>query len=151
MNISWLRDRVGELLAAGYLMSLGTVDEGGVWVADVIYVHDDAFRIYWMSHPAARHSRALATHSQVAATITVNSPGESNFGIQVTGRAEQVTGARHDLAVRHLAKRRHPMPAEGEDVLRGNSWYVLFPDRFDLIDEARFGFTKQVVVVGEHL
>ncbi|MBI2483054.1 pyridoxamine 5'-phosphate oxidase family protein [Candidatus Uhrbacteria bacterium] len=143
MDTPWLRGRVGEALGAGYLMSLGTVDDGGVWVAEVIYVHDDALRIYWMSDPDTRHSRAIASHPQVAATITVHAIGAPNFGLQVSGRAERINGARHDLAVRHFLKRRHPAPVETDDVLQGDSWYVLIPEHIELIDEAHFGFAKQ--------
>lgn len=53
------RKKVLEILEKGYLMSLATVDEGGVWVADVIYVYDDAFTLYWMSSLEVRHSQAL--------------------------------------------------------------------------------------------
>ena len=46
---------IKEVLEKGYLMSLGTVDEGGVWVSDVIYVFDDEFNLYWISDPDTRH------------------------------------------------------------------------------------------------
>jgi uncharacterized protein YhbP (UPF0306 family) len=36
-----------EILEKGHLMSLATVDDGGVWVADVVYIYDDNFNIYF--------------------------------------------------------------------------------------------------------
>ena len=43
-----IKKRIKEVLDRGHLMSLGISDEAGVWVADVIYIHDDIFNIYWM-------------------------------------------------------------------------------------------------------
>ena len=31
----------------------------GIWVADVIFIHDDDLNVYWMSHPECRHSKAI--------------------------------------------------------------------------------------------
>ena len=45
-----LKKLVREVLEKGYLMSLGICDSGGVWVSDVIYVHNDNFEIFWISH-----------------------------------------------------------------------------------------------------
>ena len=44
-----LKQLIQEVLEKGYLMSLATLDDGGVWVADVIYIHDDDLNIFWMS------------------------------------------------------------------------------------------------------
>lgn len=41
-----LRELAKSILDQGYLMSLGTADSGGVWVSDVIYIHDADFTIY---------------------------------------------------------------------------------------------------------
>lgn len=136
---------VGEVLEKGYLMSLGTVDGGGVWVADVIYIYDDALNLYWMSDPHARHSQALVQNPQMAGTITVSGQGDDNLGIQFEGVAEKIEGARHDLALKHYAKRKKTAPLETDDVLRGDSWYVLRPRKIELIYEKLFGFEKQVV------
>lgn len=39
------RDLIKEVLEKGYLMSLATEDDGGVWVSDVIYIYDEKFNI----------------------------------------------------------------------------------------------------------
>lgn len=136
---------ITAVLAQGYLMSLGTSDSSGVWVADVIYVHDDDLNLYWISDPQVRHSRALVDHPQVAAAITVNQPGEDNFGIQVSGHAEEIPGSHYDLAVKHLKKRHKIIPVAMEDILKGHSWYKLTPHKIDLIHEKIFGFKKQTL------
>ncbi len=134
---------IQEVLEKGYLMSLATIDDGGVWVSDVIYIFDNDLNIYWMSDPGARHSQAILQNNKIAGTITVSGQGEDNLGIQFEGIAEKIDGARYDLALKHFSKRKKPVPTETEDVLRGDSWFVLKPQKIELICERLFGFEKQ--------
>jgi len=138
-----IKDLIKEVLEKGYLVSLATVDEGGVWVSDVIYIFDNDFNIYWMSDPNVRHSKAILKNPKIAGTITANLPKEDNLGIQFEGLAQKIEGARHDLAVKHFSKRKKEAPKEDEDVLQGDSWYVLKPKKIELIYEKLFGFNKQ--------
>ncbi len=46
-----IRLLVQEILEKGYLLSFATLDERGVWAADVIYVHDDSFTLYLLGIP----------------------------------------------------------------------------------------------------
>ena len=138
-----IKELVKEVLTKGYLMSLATVDDGGVWVADVIYIFDDHLNIYWMSHPETRHSKAIIRQNKVAGSITVNNPGEDNLGLQFEGMAEKIEGERYDLAKKHYAKRRKPEPKEKDDVLEGDSWYLFKPTKIELIHEKLFGFNKK--------
>jgi uncharacterized protein YhbP (UPF0306 family) len=86
-----LRERTGEVLEKGYLISLGTVDDNGVWVADVIYVYDHELSIYWMSSPQSRHSLAIEKNSTISGTITASqTPGEKDFGVQLCGVAAKL-------------------------------------------------------------
>lgn len=142
-----LRSRVREVLEQSHLMSLATHDEGGVWVADLIFISDDDSNLYWMSDPDCRHSKAIEQNPQVAGSITASVRSkEPNFGIQFSGTAERLVGPRHDLAVKHRAKRGRPAPLESEDFLQGEAWYKLTLTKLRLIDEANFGFdTKDVI------
>ena len=124
-------------------MSLATLDNGGVWVSDVIYIYDENLNIYWMSDPDARHSLAISENNKVAGTITTSGLGENNEGLQFKGMAEKIKGSRFDLAVKHFKKRNKPEPGENEDILQGDSWYILKPDNIELIYEKSFGFEKQ--------
>lgn len=113
-------------------------------VSDVVYVFDDNFNIYWMSDPDVRHSKAILVNPQVAGTITVNNKSkESNLGIQFSGVAEKIEGTRFGLAKKHLAKRGYPKPKESDDVLQGDSWYMLKPQFMDVINEELWGYDKQ--------
>ena len=124
-------------------MSLATIDKAGVWVADIIYIHDDDYNLYWMSDPDVRHSQAIHKRGKVAGTITVSGPGEDNLGIQFEGVAAKIDGDRYDLAVKHYQKRNKPAPKKDEDILQGDSWYVLKPKKIELICERRYEFEKQ--------
>lgn len=138
-----LKPLIKEVLEKGYLMSLGTQDDGGVWVADVIYVHDDDLNIYWISDPDVRHSQAIAKNPQIAGTITASGAGESNLGIQFAGTVEKLEGQNYELAVKHLTKRKKQQPYETQDILQGDSWYKITLKFVDLIHEQHFGFKKQ--------
>src|SRR3989344_7113140 len=111
-----IKQLIKEVLDQGYLMSLATTDDGGVWVADVIYIFDDDLNIYWMSDPDVRHSKAILKNPKIAGTITVNNPKENNLGIQFEGVTEKIEGARHDLALKHFLKRKKLAPKETDDV-----------------------------------
>jgi len=125
-------------------MSLATTDDAGTWVADVIHIWDDDLNLYWMSDPNVRHSKAILRNPRVAAAITAsNKIKEANFGVQLSGIAQKLEGMHWDLCVKHLMKRGYPSPSKAFDVLQGDSWYMIKPDFFDLIDEANFGFEKQ--------
>ncbi|MDP3762541.1 MAG: pyridoxamine 5'-phosphate oxidase family protein, partial [bacterium] len=80
---------IKEVLNKGYLMSLATLDDGGVWASDVIYVYDDDLNIYWMSYPNVRHSEAILKNPKVAGTITASEQSGEELGIQFDGIAEK--------------------------------------------------------------
>ena len=141
-----LRELTKSILEQGYLMSLGTVDSDGVWVSDVIYLHDDAFNLFWLSDPEARHSRAVLLNPKVAATITVsNNTGEPNVGLQIAGVAEKLEGNNLALATEHRLKRKKSPPITDGEVEEGDSWYRLRPTKIEVIHEPSFGFEKQVL------
>jgi len=142
-----IKELVKEVLEKGYLLHLATVDDGGIWIAPVIYIFDDTLNIYWMSDPDVRHSEAVLKNPQVAGTITVSGQGEKNLAIQFSGVAERIDGPRFDLATKHFAKRKKPLPTETDDVLQGDSWYVVKPKLIELINEEHFGFKKQKLEV----
>lgn len=136
---------IKEVLDSGYLMSLATVDDGGVWVADVIYIHDDNLNIYWISDPDVRHSQAILNNNKVAGTITAIEKEDNELGIQFEGIAEKIDGSRFDLATRYYLKRNKPTPKESDDILKGDSWYILKPKSIELINNKLFGFDKKKI------
>jgi uncharacterized protein YhbP (UPF0306 family) len=140
-----LRERVKEVLALGRLVSLGTVDDGGVWVADVLYVYDEALNIYWMSSDKVRHSKAIIANPRVAGSITIEGPAKDNFGIQFEGTGEKLDGMHLDLMTKLYMKWGRVLPGNLE-MVHGHSWYKVTPTKIELIDEKNFGFKKQQVL-----
>ncbi|MBX4181307.1 pyridoxamine 5'-phosphate oxidase family protein [Candidatus Parcubacteria bacterium] len=138
-----VKAKILEVLSKGHLMSLATQDEGGLWVSDVIYIFDEDLNIYWMSDPDVRHSKSVLKNGQAAGSITITNNGEKpELGIQFSGIAEKIDGPRFDLAKKHFTKRGKPVPEESEDILEGDSWYVLHPKKIDLIDAEHYGWKK---------
>lgn len=143
------RDLVRKVLEQGYLMSLATVDESGPWVADVIYVFDENFTIYWLSKDITRHSKAILKNPAVAASITVsNNQGEDNVGLQLSGNVAKIEGDILEIASKHRLKRNKPIPKKPGEILEaGESWYKLTPKIIELIYEPKWGFVKQKISI----
>lgn len=129
-------------------MSLGIVDEDGPWVADVIYIYDEAFNIYWMSQPTRRHSQAIDGGKQdVAATITVTQgPDQSDEGLQISGKAQRVSSPSTDLLKMWMKKKKRPWTSALGAVMTNHVWYKIVPDRIELIHEVAFGRDRQKVL-----
>ena len=140
-----VKERIKEVLEKGYLLSLATIDEGGLWVSDVRYVSDDDFTVYWMSDPNSRHSKAIEGNSQVACTIELNyNFGTPNLGLQFSGKAKKLSNLRIDLAIKYVTRRGKPKPSQISNILKnGYCWYELKPDFIELNDEENFGFDNK--------
>lgn len=132
-----------EILDSCYLMSLGTYDEGGPWVSDVVFVHDDQLNLYWLSDQKTRHSQAIQKNGKVAATVTAsNNQGDSNVGLQISGHAEELTGVLENIVKAHLLKRKKSLDEFSEKLEQGKRWYKLTPNLIEIIYEPFWGFTK---------
>jgi len=127
-------------------MSLATHDNTGPWIADVIFICDENFNIYWMSDPNTRHSRAVLKNNKAAGSITYSTKSkEPNLGIQFEGETEQLQGIQFELLVKHLEKRGYPVPevSQANKILDEDCWYKLTPSKIFLIDEENFGYDRQ--------
>ncbi|MFA4845466.1 MAG: hypothetical protein WC654_02825 [Patescibacteria group bacterium] len=135
------------VLERGYLLSLGIADENGPWVADVIYVHDDDFNLYWMSTSDRRHSRALdGGHRRVAGAIAITpGPDEPDEGLQMSGLAQQIENPSSDLLRQWMEKKRKDYSVDMGIALPEHVWYKLTPDRIELIYQEKFGYERQRV------
>ena len=137
---------VDEVLNSSYLMSLGVSDEQGLWVADVIFVHDDEGNIYWMSTDDRRHSMAIEKNPNVAAAVTATmKPGDPDLGLQMSGEAEKIDAVPREVVLRYFRKQNKPEPAQDFVVLERHTWYVFHPTRIELIHEPLFGYDRQQV------
>lgn len=135
---------VNDILIQGYLMSLGTADESGPWVSDVLYVFDN-MDIYWLSSANTRHSKAVESNGKASATITLTGKlGDEEKGLQIEGKAEKVEGDILEIAKKHRLKRGKPAPEKEGEILEGNeSWYKLTPTKIEIINAPLWGFAKK--------
>ena len=144
-----IRPLIQEVLEKGYLMTLATHDESGVWACDVIYIFDDDFKLYWISDPKARHSKAIEENPAVAGTITVSGQGDDNLGIQFSGTVQRLKGPNLRLMLQHFKKRKKVvLPKSVKDAitfLEGDMWYECRLTHIELIYEKLFGFEKRKI------
>lgn len=82
-------------------MTLATADADGVpWASPVWFAPDDDRRFYWVSDPAARHSRNLAVRPEFSLVIfDSRAPISTGQGVYVAARADQPAGAELEHAV----------------------------------------------------
>ena len=83
-----LRKLIEEILRDSREMVLATCQRGKPWVATLVFGHDAALNLYWISDLVARHSNELTKNPRVAAAINKQPTGTSeDKGLQVEGEA----------------------------------------------------------------
>jgi len=104
-----LKDSVSAFLSAHYSMTLATSNGGQPWAAAVYYVHDERFRLYFVSDRESRHSRELESTATVAATIHDDPADWRRIkGVQLEGRAVRVTSVVDKTKALSLYLRKFP-------------------------------------------
>lgn len=148
MDKNYIKNFAKKVLEDGFVLSLGTQDRDGVWVADLIYVHDQDLNLYWISMPEARHSRALGQNKMVACTITASHYTNQERALQVEGVAEKIDGPMFELEKKLETKRGLPVPQKAGEILeKGHVWYKLIPTKIYLIHSVPFGYERQNVEI----
>lgn len=90
--------QVSVFLASCRTASLATVGRGGQPCgANVQYVHDDDFVMYWVSSPTSQHSENLTADPRAAVTVYAHDDrAESIHGLQLRGSVAAVRAERND-------------------------------------------------------
>jgi nitroimidazol reductase NimA-like FMN-containing flavoprotein (pyridoxamine 5'-phosphate oxidase superfamily) len=75
-------------------MVLGTADDSGQpWVSPVYFASEGYREFYWVSSPEARHSRSIATRSQVSIVVFDSRvPIGTGQGVYMSAVAEELAG-----------------------------------------------------------
>jgi nitroimidazol reductase NimA-like FMN-containing flavoprotein (pyridoxamine 5'-phosphate oxidase superfamily) len=83
------------VIAANRYMTLGTADDSGhPWVTPVWFAPADYREFFWVSSPAARHSRNIAIRPEVSIVIFDSQvPVGSAAAVYMTAVAQELTGA----------------------------------------------------------
>jgi nitroimidazol reductase NimA-like FMN-containing flavoprotein (pyridoxamine 5'-phosphate oxidase superfamily) len=95
------------IVDANRYMTLGTADaSGSPWVSPVWYAFVDYREFFWVSSPAAKHSRNLAARPQASIVIfdSHTPPGEGQ-AVYMTSVAEELTGEDLDRGIRVFSRR----------------------------------------------
>jgi uncharacterized protein YhbP (UPF0306 family) len=146
------RARALDYLAGHRVMTLATHGADGPWAAAVFYA-SDGFNLYFVSSPASRHSRNLAAHAAVAATVQEDYLEWREIkGIQLEGTVEQLSGA-EEASARKLYGMKFPLaanlgsaPAAIAAAFAKVRWYKLGAARAYFVDNAAgFGHRDQVL------
>ena len=136
-----LKPLIRDILKKGYLLSLASVDDGGPWVSDVIYIEDEALNLYWVSRTDSRHSKAFAHNEKAAGAITVvDKPAGKGEGVQVEGSVTILAQIPDQPLLTYTKKRNGKTPWT---LGPGEAWYRLAPTSIDVIYEPEFGFNKK--------
>lgn len=138
-----LKELAKKVLADAHSMSLGTVDEGGVWVSEVVFISDEGFNVYWSSMPSARHSKAIEKNSAVACAITASFETKKERALQMAGTVEKVEGTLLEYEKKLQEKRGSGILETVGGILYGRAWYKLTPTKVELVHNELFGYKKQ--------
>lgn len=145
--MSELNDLSKQILTEATVVSLGTLDADGVWVSDVVFVHDDELSIYWISKPGSRHSKAVLENSKIACTITASFEPNDERALQIEGVVEKIEGSIPDLEEKHFRKRGKPyLNSKSTKKPEGFSWYKLTPTKIELHWSEKFGYDRKSVI-----
>ena len=132
-----LRADILGLLDRAYIAHLATTDGGGPWSAPV-HIYHDGLDLYWRSEPGVRHSVAIERDARMAISIVIAHDADAELALQMAG-----TAARVDIdpaLARRFRGDEEPAKEEGR---APRPWFRFTPEFIELIDTARFGYTKR--------
>ena len=94
MSLGELGDHAKSVIDSNRYMALGTAAaDGHPWVTPVWFATEDYRSFHWVSSPAAKHSRNLAAHPEVAIAIFDSSvPVGGAQAVYMKGLAAELTG-----------------------------------------------------------
>lgn len=128
-----------DLLEASTLCAIATVTSAGTPYINTAYFAFAAdFRLVWLSHPDAAHSRNIQATGAAAVAVydSTQAWGKPDRGVQVFGAARNVTGSAADDVDSLYAHRFSDYQHRDFGAYR---FYVLTPDRMKLFDECELG------------
>lgn len=107
--IDWAA-KVKEALDRTDIMALSTIGADGSWTSPVQYRYSEQLNLYFVSPKSARHVANMLRDPRVSAAMykpePFPAPHRGNLGLQIRGRAQQLTdSARIEEAVRYLGYR----------------------------------------------
>lgn len=147
-----LRAQALRYLETHHTLTVATAGPDGPWAAALFYVND-AFVLYWLSDPSARHSQHIAREPRVAVTIQEDYRDWRLIqGLQMEGRAELLGAIREAEGPMRLYAAKYEFlrgwrdpPPELTGALADARVYRFTPSRVLLVDNTKaFGQREEV-------
>jgi general stress protein 26 len=93
MAINDLNKRVKEALGRTEIMALSTIGVDGSWTCPVQYSFDEKLNLFFLSMPDTKHVKNILHDPRVSVAIykDVSLPDNGNLGLQIKGKAEDIT------------------------------------------------------------
>jgi hypothetical protein len=114
-----------RIIDAGLYMVLATADERGrPWASPVYFAMSGYTEFFWVSSPAATHSRNIALSPGIAIVIfDSQAPIGAGQGVYMTAEAQALTGTQIDRGIEVFSHRSlaHGGPAWSPDDVRGDA------------------------------
>ena len=85
-------------------MALSTIGEDGSWVSPVQFQHDDKLNLFFMSMMDTKHIGNILKDPRVSVAIYKDVPFRKggNLGLQIKGRAEDITDVKASESWHHF-------------------------------------------------
>ena len=88
-----LNARVKEALERTEIMALSTIGPDGSWTSPVQFSYNEKLELSFMSMPDTKHVQNIVKDPRVSLAIySFPGPEGGNLGLQIKGRADDVTG-----------------------------------------------------------
>lgn len=134
---------IREYVAENFHLSLATCANNRPWICEVHFVYDDNLNFYFLSKPGRRHSKEIASNSNVAGNIIKqHAADEKPRGVYFEGIAEQLADIKEDSLAYRLYLKRF---GTGQDMLdeimndpQGHKFYKITPKSWVLFDTVNF-------------
>ena len=138
-------EQVAALLREQTTLSLATTGEDGEpCVAPLFYMVDEEFSLYWLSSQSSQHSRNLLRTPRAAAAVHGSATSWQEIrGVQMRGAVSKITEPKRRAALVKAYCERFQLGTVFRLAIRQSTLYVLQPDFFRFIDNAR-GFGSNV-------
>ena len=133
------------LLREQTTLSLATTGEDGEpCVSPLFYLVDEEYSLYWLSSPNSRHSRNLLRTPRAAAAVYGGATSWQEIrGVQMRGAVSKITEPKRRAALVKAYCERFQLGTVFRIAIRRSALYLLQPDFFRFIDNAR-GFGSKV-------
>ena len=142
--------KIAAFLAVCKTASLATVNPAGEPCnANIQYVNDDAWRLYWVSNASSVHSLNLVEKPDAAVTIYSHLDDQDLIhGLQMRGKAEVLEGAEAEDALKRYTEK-YPFVSEPpfDKAVANQDFYRFTPTWLRWLDNREgFGWKREITL-----